>query len=224
MQIQKSNIQLKVQNKTVNTYLASPEQGGPGILVLHAWWGLKPFFKEWCDRLAAQGFMALAPDLREGQIATTIDEAQALMEKSDHQFAGEVVLAAKDYLLSLPSRQGEKIGVMGFSMGGYWSLMLAMRDADKVAATVLYYGSGGPDFTEIRSKIMGHFSEDDEWEPMKEVRSMEAGMKAAGVDVTIHFYPGVSHWFAEEDRPEYNPAAAGLAWERTIEFLKKNLY
>ena len=91
MPIQTSEIQLNVNEKKVNAYLAVPENGGPGVLLLHAWWGLKPFFKQVCDRLAGQGFTVLAPDLRDGQIATTIDEAKALMEKSDNQFVGDTV-------------------------------------------------------------------------------------------------------------------------------------
>ena len=119
MSIQKSEIQLDVNGQPVNAYLAAPESGGPGVLVLHAWWGLKPFFKQICDRLAEEGFTALAPDLRKGVVAETIGAAKELMEKSDDQFAGDVVMAAKDYLLAHSA--GEKIGVIGFSMGAAWS-------------------------------------------------------------------------------------------------------
>jgi len=223
MSIQKSNILLKVKNESVNAYLASPEKSGPGIFVLHAWWGLKPFFKEFCDRLAGQGFIAFAPDLRNGQIANSIDEAKTLMEKSDRQFVGETVKAARDYLFSLPNRKGEKVGVIGFSMGASWSLDVALRDPDKIAATVLYYGTDNVDFHKVKSKIMGHYGDHDGWEPMEEILAMETSMKAAGVDVILHFYPMVGHWFVEEDRPEYDPSAAKLAWERTLEFLKINL-
>ncbi len=223
MPIQESSIQLRVKNKTATAYLASPEAGGAGILVLHPWWGLNPFFKGLCGRLAEQGYIALAPDLRDGQVATSIDEAKALMERSDPQFTRETVLAAKDYLLSLPNRKGQKIGVIGFSMGANWSLMVAAHDPDKVAATVLFYGTNRVDFDRVKSKIMGHFSDNDEWEPMEDIQAMETGMKAAGVDVTIHIYPQAEHWFVEDDRPEYNPAVAKLAWDRTFEFLERNL-
>lgn len=94
---------------------------------------------------------------------------------------------------------------------------------DEVAATVLFYGIYGVDFSKVKSKIMGHFSDNDEWEPLEGVRAVEAEMKAAGLDVTLHVYPGVSHWFVESDRPEYDPAAAQLAWERAVAFLKENL-
>jgi len=220
MAIQKSEIELDVNGKPVNAYLAAPTAGGPGVLVLHAWWGLKPFFKQLCDRLAEQGFVALAPDLREGQIAETIEAAKELMQKSDGEFVGDIVMAAKDHLLTLTKN---KIGVMGFSMGAAWSLVVAAHDPDNIAATVLFYGAEGVDFGKVKSKVIGHFSESDEWEPIDGVRVLEADMKAAQVDATLHFYPNVDHWFVESDRPEYDASAASLAWERTFDFLKKNL-
>ena len=221
MSIKKSEIKLDVDGQPVNAYLAAPERGGPGVLVLHAWWGLKPFFKQICDRLADEGFTALAPDLRKGVVAETIEAAKELMEKSDNQFIGDVVMSAKDYLLSQSA--GEKIGVVGFSMGAAWSLVVASYDPDKIAATVLFYGIGDADFSKLKSKVLGHFSDNDEWEPMEGVRWMEQSLKDAGVDATLHIYPDVAHWFVEEDRPEYDSAAASLAWDRTFEFLKKNL-
>jgi carboxymethylenebutenolidase len=221
MSIQKSEIKLDVNGKSVNAYLASPANGGPGILLLHAWWGLKPFFKQVCDQLAGHGYVVLAPDLRDGQIATTIDEAKELMQKSDDQLTGEIVMAAKDYLYTLTKN---KIGLIGFSMGAAWALVTASRDPDKIAATVLFYGAyPGMDFSKVKSKVLGHFCEVDEWEPLEGVREMEADMHSAGVDATLHFYPNAGHWFVEEDRPEYDPAAAQLAWERTYEFFQNNL-
>ena len=221
MSIQKSEIKLDVNGQPVNAYLAMPENSGPGVLVLHAWWGLKPFFKQLCDRLAEEGFVALAPDMRNGEIAETIEAAKELMEKSDNQFVGDVVMAAKDYLLARST--GDKIGVVGFSMGGAWALVVASYDPDKIAATVLFYGIGDADFSKIKSKILGHFSDNDEWEPMEGVRWMEQSLKDAGVEATLHIYPNVAHWFVETDRPEYDSAAASLAWDRTVEFLHSSL-
>ena len=220
MSIQKSEIKLDVNGKSVNAYLASPASGGPGILLLHAWWGLKPFFKELCDQLAEHGYVVLAPDLRDGQIATTIDEAKELMQKSDDQLLGDTVMAAKDHLYNITLN---KIGVIGFSMGAAWALVAAESDPEKITATVLFYGAYPMNFKNIKSKILGHFCEVDEWEPIDGVREMETNLKAAGVDVALHFYLGVGHWFVESDRPEYDSASARLAWERTFEFLRKNL-
>jgi carboxymethylenebutenolidase len=218
MPIQKSEIKLEVHGKSVNAYLANG--GGAGVLVLHAWWGLKPFFKQVCDRLAEQGFTVLAPDLRSGQIAKTIDEAKALMEKSDGEFIGQTVFTAKDHLREMVKGG---IGVVGFSMGGAWALILAASVPGQVAATVLFYGNEGVDYGKITSKVMGHYSDNDEWEPNEFVENTFKELKSAGVDATLHIYPGVAHWFVEEDRPEYDPAAAQLAWERTFDFLKQNL-
>lgn len=219
-----TNVQLTVNNQPVNAYLALPTSGtGPGILVLHAWWGLKPFFKELCESLAQQGFIAFAPDLNRGEIANTVDEAKELMEKRDFPFTSDVARAAEAYLLAYPELKGKSIGVMGFSMGAAWAMMLAAETGEQISSAVLFYGATDEDFSKVKAKVLGHFAEVDEWEPLDGVRGMEEKMKAAGLDVKLHIYPGVSHWFMETDRPEYNPAAALLAWERTYEFLKKEL-
>ncbi len=209
-----------VNDKRINASLALPQSGkGPGVLVLHAWWGLKPFFKTICSRLAEKGYVALAPDLNDGEIAQTVDEAKARMERSDQSAPGDVVMAAKDYLLAHPACSSPKIGVIGFSMGAAWSLVAAERAPQQVAAAVLYYGIYEVDFSKFQAKVLGHFSDKDEWEPIEGVRSVEKSMVAAGLEATFHVYPGVSHWFVEEDRPEYNPQAAALSWSRTLEFL-----
>lgn len=213
-----TEIKLQVKDKQANAYLA--EGNGPGILVLHAWWGLKPFFKQFCDRLAKEGFTVLAPDLYQGRIATTIDEAKALLEKRDLELMVDTVNTAKDHLRKLVKG---KIGLVGFSMGGGWSLEIASTSPEQIGAMVIFYGNGEADYGKITAKVMGHFSDHDEWEPNEYVDMTFAALKKAGVDTTRHIYPGVAHWFMEEDRPEYDPAAAQLAWDRTVEFLKKTL-
>ena len=219
MSIQTSEIQLDGNVKPIYTYLASPDHGGPGVLVLPSWWGLKPFFKQVCDRLAEQGYTALGLDYYQVRVAHTIDEAKALQQEveGDMEAMGGMVKSAKDHLVSL--RAGKPIGLLGFSMGTDWAVITASQEPD-VAATVLFYGGWSPDFGKMRSKVLGHYAETDEWFPFDRAQEMEQAMKAAGVDVTLYFYPGTAHWFMEEDRPEYNPAAASLAWERTLEFLK----
>jgi carboxymethylenebutenolidase len=181
---------------------------------------LKPFFKQTCDRIAEQGFTVLAPDLRDGQIAKTIDEAKALMEKSDGDFIGATVFTAKDHLREMVKGN---MGVIGFSMGAAWALVLASSVPDQVAAMVLFYGNEGVDYGKVTAKVMGHFCEVDEWEPTEFVDNTFAEFAKAGVDATRHTYPGTAHWFVEDDRPEYDSAAAKLAWDRTYEFLKAAL-
>ena len=219
MSITKSEIQLNVNGKSVNAYLASPAGGGPGVLLLHAWWGLKQFFKQVCDRIAEQGFTVLAPDYYQGRIAGTVDEAKALMENNNEELMGDVIKAAHDHLAA---QTGRPIGMIGFSMGAGWSLAVASKEPD-VAAVVLFYGANIVDFKNLKANVLGHFSDVDEWEPFEWVEKMQAEMKSAGVDFTLHIYPGVAHWFVEEDRPEYDSAAAQLAWSRTFAFLRENL-
>jgi carboxymethylenebutenolidase len=222
MSIQKSEIKLNLNEKPLNAYLASPSNVGPGVLVLPSWWGLKSFFKQVCDRLGEHGYTALAPDYYQGRVGNTIDEAKALQEEaeSDLDSMGAMVKAAKDYLASL--RPGEPIGILGFSMGTDWAIITAANEPD-VAATVLFYGGWSVDFSKMKSRVLVHYAETDEWFPFEKAKEMEQNMKAAGVDVTLHIYPRTVHWFMEEDRPEYNPAAASLAWERTLQFLKQSL-
>jgi carboxymethylenebutenolidase len=222
MSTQKSDIKLSGTGKPLHAYLASSSNGGPGVLVLPSWFGLKPYFKHVCDQLAEEGYTALGLDYYQGRVGHTVDEAKVLQEEaeSDTEAMGALVKAAKDHLVSLGA--GEPIGLVGFSMGTDWALITAAKEAD-VAATVLFYGGWTPDFSKMRSKVLGHYAETDEWVPFDRAKEMEQDMKAAGVDVTLHFYPGTAHWFMEEDRPEYNPAAASLAWERTLEFLKQSL-
>ena len=160
MSILKSELQLNVNGQTAKAYLAKPEQGGPGVLVLHAWWGLKPFFKQVCDQLAEQGFTALAPDYYQGNLATTIEEAEALRGKVDQKMSGGIIQAAHDHLAAL----GQSIGVIGFSMGASWALLVAANEPD-VAAVVQFYGAGEADYSHFKAKVLGHFSDVDGWEP-----------------------------------------------------------
>jgi carboxymethylenebutenolidase len=221
MEITSSEIQLNVNGRQVKAYFSAPKAGSKkSVLLLHAWWGLNSFFKQLSEKLAAQGYSVLAPDLRNGEIANTVDEAKALMEKEDNQFVGDVVMAAKDHLFGIAK---SKMAVMGFSMGAAWALVASGFDPDKISAVVLFYGVYETDYTKVKAKFLGHFAEVDEWEPLDGVRKMESDMKNAGLDVTIHIYPNVAHWFMEDNKPEFNAETANLAWGRTLEFLNSAL-
>jgi carboxymethylenebutenolidase len=206
-------------------YLAVPEGGGPGVLVLHAWWGLTPVFTEICDRLAAAGFVALAPSLFPGgTTAATIPEAEALRDAHDEAMvAGPIASAAVERLRALPQVTGETIGVIGFSLGAYWALLLSQSRPDDVGAAVVFYGTDDGEYDTARAAYLGHFAEWDEFEPLEAVRALEERIRAAGREAEFHVYPGTRHWFVEPDRPEYEAEAAELAWERTLAFLNKRL-
>lgn len=223
-QVKSTKVDFEVAGKTVSGYLAAPQDGGPGVIVLHAWWGLNTFFKELCERLAEQGFTAFAPDLNRGKTAETIEAAQEIMNGRDVELTRAVVASSVDTLLQQPGVQNGKLGVIGFSMGASWALALASMAPDEIAALVLFYGVEGVDFTQVRAACQGHYAEDDQWDPVEWARQMEADMRAAGVNTSFYFYPGTGHWFFEEDRLEaYNAAAAQLAWERTIAFLSEQI-
>lgn len=208
------------------SYLAVPEGGrGPGVLVLHAWWGLTSVFTDVCDRLAAEGFVALAPSLYPGGATTAaIDEAEALLNALDQESAEVTVLAAVDRLRELPALTGSEIGVVGFSMGAAWALHASVVRPEDIGAAVVVYGTWDQDFSAARAAYLGHFAENDDFEPLASVRELEASIRAAGREVEFHIYPGTGHWFAEPNRPDvYDAEATELVWERTLAFLTAHL-
>ena len=224
MTVKSRIIEFKTEGRPGKAYVALPEMLRGGVLVLHAWWGLNDFFKSFANRLASQGFLALVPDLYDGPVAKSVEEAKEFHSKIDEARLKMIVLGATDYLRSDPSIRRRKIGVVGFSMGAAWSLLLSTLEPESVGAVVVFYGSYPIDFSKASASYLGHFSPEDEWEPIGDVRATEEKIRAAGRDVVFHFYPGTKHWFVEENRPvEYNRDAADLAWKRTLEFLDNEL-
>jgi carboxymethylenebutenolidase len=113
--------------------------------------------------------------------------------------------------------------VIGFSLGAYYALDLAAADPEHIRSVVLFYGSGGGDWSDSRAAYLGHFAGDDPFEPQANVEDLEASLMRAGRPVTFYRYPGTGHWFFEPDRPDaYDEAAANLAWDRTLAFLKRS--
>ncbi|WP_195210597.1 dienelactone hydrolase family protein [Actinomarinicola tropica] len=208
-----------------SAYVVAPDAGtGPGVLVLHSWWGLTTFVRQWCDRLADEGFVALAPDLYAGESADRPDEAEQLLAQMDVDRAADLVLSSAGALRDLPITDDGPIGVVGFSMGASWGLWLAARAPEHVGASVAYYGTQGIPLDDATSAFLGHFAERDELVSDDEVVELEAHLHLVGKAVEFHRYAGTGHWFAEEDRPAaYDPGAAALAWERTVRFLRHHL-
>jgi carboxymethylenebutenolidase len=218
-------IDVKVDGTSTKAYLAVPEGGDvPGVLVIHAWWGLTDVFKDVCNKLADAGFVALAPDLYNGKTASTIDEAKRLSSEITRAKVAKVLSRSVDHLLSLLAETGNQIGVVGFSLGAYWALWLAESKPDEIAAVVPFYGTRSGNYRRARAAFLGHFSDSDEWAPLDSVRKLEKRLRAPKKEVVFYVYPRTKHWFFEEDQPEaYDKAAAKLAWERTVEFLHRQL-
>lgn len=206
-------------------YVVAPDSGqGPGVLVLHAWWGLTPFFKGVADRLADAGFVALAPDLFAGETASTPDEAEALQAGSSANETAALVLSAASALQKLPATTGDGIGVVGFSSGGSWALWGATRLPELVRAVTTFYGTTDLDPEPARAAVQAHFAELDELVSDDEKVTFEADLRLLGRDVEVHHYAGTGHWFFEADHEAaHDPAAAQQAWERTLAFLHRHL-
>ena len=183
-------------------YLAVPEGGtGPGILVLHSWWGLNQVFKDVCDRLAEQGFVALAPDLFGGRVVTTVPDAEAQLAAANADELAHITRSSLHTLRDLPITPDQPVGVLGFSMGASMALWVSARVPDAVVATVAFYGAQDIDFREARSAYLGHFAENDAYVDDDGLALLEAELRLDELDVTFHRYPGTTHWFFEPDRP-----------------------
>ena len=228
-------IEFDANEATAPGYLATPDgtdtSGGPGVLVLHAWWGLTEPFRQACDQLAAAGFVALAPDLYRGKTTASVEEAETLssaLNQDEERVRGDITGALRFLrehgATSLTDGRGA-VGVIGFSMGGAYALDTSVEAPEEVAAVVLFYATyTGLDFAAARAAYLGHFAENDPFEPPESVAELERELQAAGKETTFYTYPGTTHWFFEPNRTDaYDAAATALAWERTLAFLNATL-
>ena len=207
-------------------HLAMPASGNAGaVLVLHAWWGLNDTVRAFCTRLADSGFVAFAPDLYHGKVADNIADAESLgnaLDTSHNQAKAEIAAAAR-FLGERAGQADRGLAVIGFSLGAYYALDLAVAEPERIRSVVVFYGTGGGDFGRSRASYLGHFAEMDQFEPQSNVDNLEAALRHAGRPVNFYRYVGTGHWFFEPDRTHaFNPAAAGLAWDRTLAFLRRS--
>jgi carboxymethylenebutenolidase len=208
-------------------YLVRPAKASgplPLVLVVHENRGLNPHIEDVARRVALENFMALAPDalFPLGGYPGDEDQARALFQKLEQAKSFEDFVAATHYLRSQPGA-GDRLGVVGFCYGGAIANRLAVTLPD-LAAAVPFYGSAPPldDVGAIKAELLLHFAATDErvnatWPPF------EAALQAAGVKYTAHLYPGTQHGFHNDTTPRYDPAAARLAWSRTVEFFNRVL-
>ena len=217
-------IQYQAGNELANAYMSIPESGkGPGVILLHAWWGLNSFFMRLCDLLSQEGFVALAPDLYHGEVATTIDEARSLRSKINRKVTNTEMKEAVAYLLSQEVVAEPKISLIGFSLGASYANWLAINKSKNIQSVVLFYGEGGGKFEKSKAAYLGHYAERDRYGAGPEqVKAFKERLLEAGRDVIFYTYKHTEHWFFEEDRPDaYHAEAAKLAWERTIKYLRR---
>ena len=206
--------------------LAVPAGTGkaPAVVLIQEWWGVNDHIRSLLTRLAADGFLALAPDLYHGKVTKDPGEAGQLMTALDHARALRDIEAAGQHLLA-HERAGGRVGVMGFCMGG----MLTFRAAETIsdfACAVSFYGAPSPDqynVAKVRAPILAHFATRDAWAKPEIAEQIQKNLTARGGSMTLHLYEA-DHAFVNDTRPDvYSPEHAALAWERTLKFLHTHL-
>ena len=222
------DIQFPTSTGTTPGYLAVPDaERGPATIVLQEWWGLDEHIRSICDRVAAEGFFALAPDLFRGETATEPSEAQQKMMALSMDQVEKDMCGATDYLASQEGFEGSGVGSVGFCLGGGLSIWAAATCPRITAAVTYYYvmPHGKPDFRNIKGPVLGHFGTADEFVPVDAAKQLETELREAGVDVTFHFYEGAGHAFFNDTNRlgTYDPQATETSWQRTVSFLREAL-
>ena len=208
-------------------YLALPATGsGPGLLVIQEWWGLVEHIKHVCDRFAAEGFVALAPDLYHGVATKSPDEAGKLFMALSIARAAADVRGAADALLDRPEVTSDKVAAVGFCMGGQLALYAGAEFPDRIGAVVDFYGihpNVRIDPSRLRVPVLAHFAERDNSVKVSDARALVANIEAAGGSIEAHFYPA-DHAFFNDSRPTvYDRGCSEVAWNRTLAFLRTHL-
>ena len=214
--------------ETVGGFLAEPEGAGPfpGLIVIHEWWGVNEHIKGVTRQFAEQGYASLAVDLFQGKIAKDRAEAQGLSQSLSKERATADMQAGMAFLNARSNVRGDRMGSLGWCMGGGYSLLLAMASPD-LAACVVYYGNVTSELEQLRTipcPLLGIFGEDDPVVPVASVKAFEGAMRELNKDITVHIYPGAGHGFANPtNNAGYRPDAAKDAWDKTLTFLGRPL-
>jgi carboxymethylenebutenolidase len=220
-------ISFRANGRTVDGYLALPPDGrGPGLVVIQEWWGLVDHIKDLTDRFAREGYAALAPDLYHGEKTKSPDQAGKLLMALNIAETGKDLRGAAQYLHDRSDVQPKKVGVVGFCMGGQLALYGATAHPDLIGAAVDFYGihpKVDPDVSRLSGPVLAHFGKRDRSVPEQAARALVDRIKAAGKSVEAYFYDA-DHAFFNDQRPEvHNQESAQLAWQRTLDFLRRAL-
>lgn len=224
------NVEFPSNGSSGQGYLAVPETGeGPGLIVIQEWWGLVPHITDVADRFAAEGFVALAPDLYRGESTTEPDEAGKLMMALNLERAAKDLSGAVDFLLDHPGVTSDTVGVTGFCMGGGLSLVLACQEGERIGACVPFYGvipwpNAQPDWERLTAPVQGHFAENDGSFGPDAVQDLQTRLHDLGKQAELIVYPDADHAFFNDTRPEvYSPETSELAWSRAVGFLRAHV-
>ncbi|MFC7343576.1 dienelactone hydrolase family protein [Saccharopolyspora griseoalba] len=221
------NTSFRSNGRTAHGYLAVPQEPGPGVVVVQEWWGLTDHVADVADRLCAEGFVALAPDLYGGRTTHDPQEAARMMQQLPVEQAARDLGGAVDHLLAHELVTGSSVGAVGFCMGGKFAIVLAAQQGDRVGAVVPFYGIPSPsetDFSRLTAPMLGHFGEYDRGVTVEAVGEMsEAVQQQSPVRPQIHIYPAGHAFFNDRNPASYQEESAHLAWPRTLDFLRRNL-
>jgi carboxymethylenebutenolidase len=221
-------VSYKSGDETVQAILYTPTGKGPfpGLVVIHEWWGLNDWVKEQASKLADQGYVALAVDLYRGKVATTPDMAHEIMRGVPEDRAKRDLHAAVEFLKSQPNVKKDRIGAIGWCMGGGYALDMALQEPD-LAATVINYGhlATDPDsLKKINAPILGLFGAQDHGIPPTDVRKFGETLDQLGKKIDIKIYDDAGHAFENPNNKDgYRAADAADAWKRTVDFLALTL-
>lgn len=222
-----SEFEFAGNEQSLRGYLAIPASGrGPGVLVIQEWWGLVDNIRDCCDRLAREGFVALAPDVYRGESTSDPGDAGRLMMELEIPRASDDLDAAVRALINHDAVEGASVGCLGFCMGGQLALSAGARNP-RIAAVVDCYGihpNVGVDFTQMKAAVLGVFAENDEFVPTERARQLEEDIRAAGGRAHCKVYVGAQHAFLNDSRPDvYDAATAAEAWNDILPFLRAEL-
>jgi carboxymethylenebutenolidase len=233
MDVETTMIEVPVGGGTMPAFLARPKNGGraPGVLVIQEAFGLNDHIKDVARRIAAEGYVALAPDLYwrggKGRIVAYEDlgEAIRIMQTLRDPEVVTDVGSAIAYLEKQPFARADRIGITGFCMGGRVSYLVACELPDKIRAAAPFYGGGIPiDRTaKLKAPVLAFFGESDGFIPLEFVEQLRREAAKQKKQVEIVVYPGAGHGFFCNERSSYDPAAAADAWERLKKFLAAHL-
>lgn len=209
-------------------YVAWPPGKGkaPAVIVVHEWWGLNSQIRSVARRLAAEGYVAIVPDLYHGKSTDDPEQAHVLARGLETDAALADLDAAMAWLTGQQRVQGGRVAVLGFCMGGSIALEYGMHQQG-VRAVVMFYGPPVTDagrLVTLKAPVLAHFGQLDDGIPEAKVNDFRVAMSTAGRQAEIHVYPGAGHAFMNDARPSLHPESARRAWARTLAFLQKNVH
>lgn len=215
------------RNRKTKGYLARPKGAGkhPAVVVIHEVWGLVDHIRDIAERLAGEGYVALAVDLFEGKTASKIEEGRKIREESSEDKIFGDLKGSVAYLKTLDCVNPSRIGSIGFCMGGWLSLLLACNSKD-LAAAVAFYGRPPTPIDLVRNipcPVLGNYGGADQGITEADVNSLKAALTKYGKKFDIKVYPGAPHGFFNDTRESYRPEDAKDAWNRTLNFYKATL-